>query len=201
MFKAYLGGIPLHLLKKKKKLKKIGGGHRGFPHCSAMCPCHSGITVVNATDQSRGEWKERPRVASELLVRTLPIPIHPLISLGQQVAQRVTLGRSSARKGNPYPEKRGNKRKQQLWHVNHVLLWAIIKYSNVYKDLAPALSDSRRSAVISQTHSWKTVVVAHCKWKETFLVVCCFGFFAFLRKAEYLPLHSFASVAFSSLDF
>lgn len=166
----YSGGTSLHLLKKKKKLKKIGGGHCGFLHYSAVCPCHSGITVVNATDQSRAEWNERPRAASELLVWTLPIPIHPLISLGQPVAHGVTLGRSSARKGNPDSEKRGDKRKQQLWHINHVLLSAIITYSNMYKDLAPALSDSGRIAVISQTHSWKRVV-AHHKWKETFLWV------------------------------
>lgn len=55
MFEGYLRGISLYLLKKKKNLKKIGGRHCGFPCYFAACPCHSGIRVVNATDQSKAE--------------------------------------------------------------------------------------------------------------------------------------------------
>ena len=58
MFKVYSAGISLHFLKgkkKKKNLKKTGGGHCAFPHYSAVCPCHSGTTAVNVTDQSRAE--------------------------------------------------------------------------------------------------------------------------------------------------
>lgn len=134
MFKAYSRRISLHLIKTIIILK-IGGGHCGFPHCSAVCPCHSWITAMDAMEQ---HWmKLKIQIASDLLVWTLPKPTHPLISLGQQVAHGVTVVRSSSRKRKPGAEEKGNKRKQQLWANNHVLPSAAITHSNTYKDLAP----------------------------------------------------------------
>lgn len=141
---------------------------------------HIALQCVRATVGSQQwtlwtntEWDGRSRLQVSCLCEPFQKPTHPLISLGQQVAHGVNLVRSSTRKGNPDAEKKGNKRKQQLWASNHVLLSATITHSNI-KDLAPLASVWLRENCCDSTapgkHWWPTA-----DGRKHFYGVYCFS--------------------------
>lgn len=183
VYKAYSRRMFLHLLKKNKE-------NRGKALWLSTLLC-SGMLQ---TEAGLNEMKHPELQASCVCepFQSKSIPSFP----GQQVVHKVALVRSSARTGNPDPEKRVDKRQQQLWDSDHSLPSATITHSNMYKDLA-----------LGSVWLWKNCcdypdsLLEKQQWPTAKGRKYFYGFYCFSKEGRIPPFAFLASVAFSSPDF